>query len=125
MALRNLVTKVRAPLSAALRPPSVSRGSPAVRSWPFSAAPRQGEQHGKRILDFESATEEEVVREARLLDKQINKNLSHIREYNENVMPRVLQGIYGKVKWFFGAGAVVELVRLGISARQASVGHSE
>ncbi|EMS62456.1 hypothetical protein TRIUR3_35340 [Triticum urartu] len=69
----------------------------------------KGEQHGKRILDFESATEEEVIREARLLDKQINKNLSHIREYNENVMPRVLQGIYGKVKWFFGAGAVVEL----------------
>lgn len=95
--------------------------SPAARSRSFSAPARQGEQHGRRILDLESATREDFIRESELLRKEADEVLARVWEYNEKIIPGVEQELYKTVKVMAGVWAAVELLDWVISSRQTTV----
>uniref|UniRef100_A0ACD5WJS7 Uncharacterized protein n=1 Tax=Avena sativa TaxID=4498 RepID=A0ACD5WJS7_AVESA len=125
MALRFLVTRMPTTAAAALKTPPVSRGSPASHSRPFSAPPRQVEQHPKGKLDLESATKEELMRETELLSKKADETLAHVWEYNEKLIPGVLRNVCKRIGIMACFGCAAEITSWMISSREPTVGHSE
>uniref|UniRef100_A0ACD5TBH0 Uncharacterized protein n=1 Tax=Avena sativa TaxID=4498 RepID=A0ACD5TBH0_AVESA len=107
MALRNLVARMRTPAAAALRlPPPAPRVSPPRPRF-YGSAQNNG-KHSKGI-DLESASIEEIRRQADLVGKEIDEALERTNLCREEV-PVIWKDIWGTVRLWLVAGAGIELM---------------
>uniref|UniRef100_A0ACD5T7B3 Uncharacterized protein n=1 Tax=Avena sativa TaxID=4498 RepID=A0ACD5T7B3_AVESA len=123
MALRNLVARTRTSAPAALRlPPPAPRLSPPAGARPRFYSSTQGGQHGKGF-NLESATEEEVRRQADLVGKHINETEERLSVYREKI-PIIWKDIWGTMRLWVVAGAAMQLM-LFADSQLRTVGEHE
>uniref|UniRef100_A0A8I6YXW6 Uncharacterized protein n=1 Tax=Hordeum vulgare subsp. vulgare TaxID=112509 RepID=A0A8I6YXW6_HORVV len=108
MALRTLAARTR---NCALR-----LAAPATRVS-HAAAPHRSiystPPAGRKGFDPETASDEELMRQAHLAEKEIGECFKRVR-LEKKKLPKIWQDMFGTMKLWVCAGAVIEL--LGLSA---------